>query len=54
MAAIDPGRGPIPNRWSASAASAFAELLLMALPRPIRSRGAPVGRAQLLKYGYVM
>jgi hypothetical protein len=32
MAAIDPGRGPIPKRWSANAASAVAELVMAMLP----------------------
>src|SRR5882672_11643692 len=36
ITAIDPGRGPIPNRWRASTASAFAERL-MATPEDATS-----------------
>src|SRR3954449_3819623 len=35
IAAIDPGRGPIPNRCRASAACAFAEVLMAPLRRMV-------------------
>src|SRR3982075_223237 len=55
IAAIDPGRGPIPNRWRASTASAFAERL-MTMPRTTPSYGAPLtsGRGQPLKPDYIL